>query len=355
MAVRFPINPTIVRTNEIVLSTRVRFARNLADFPFPGVASKPESEKVLKILAEVLGRRGLDVTYLLDMECDARDRLAEKWMISSEMAVSEIPGGLARDDRRGLYVMINEEDHLRIQCIQRGYDPSGAFAVLKEFDVDLGRELAYAYSKEFGFLTACPSNLGTGLRISALLQLNGLHLTLGLEQSLNAIDRLRFNIRGCYGEDSEKRGCVYQISNRETLGVTEEFTLRRFESVMEDLIRREHHARYKLLTEETYVLKDAVVRALSILLYATRYWGNEDPFDALSMFRFGVALGIVKKLKLADMDRLALLIRFGHLAEHQRTMVRRKGEDIDPRARVIQEFLREKGFYKGLPPDFVTL
>lgn len=354
MTDKFPINPTVSRTDEIVFSTRARFARNLADFPFPGVAAKSDAEQVLRILSAVLNLRGLDVTNLSKMDSLERQRLAEKWIISTELSDSQSPCGLARDDARGLYVMINEEDHLRIQCMRPGYDPAGVFATLKDFDVALGRELIYAYSKQFGFLTACPSNLGTGLRISVLIQLNGLKLTLGLEESLNAIDRLRFNIRGCYGEDSEKEGSVYQISNRETLGVTEEFTIGRFESVMKDLIRREHHARYRLLTEQRNLLKDAVVRALSILLYATHYPADAQVFEPLSMVRFGVALGVVKNLKLADMDRLALLTRFGHLVEH-RPVSRRKGEDIDPRAEVAQDFLREKGFYEGIPPDFVTV
>lgn len=354
MTLKFPINPTTTRTNEIVLSTRARFARNIQGYAFPGAISRPGAEKVLKTLSRVFVRNGFKVIRFLDSDVFGRQKLAEQWIISSDLAESELPCGLARDDVRSLYVMINEEDHLRIQCIRPGYDPEGAFATLKNFDIDLGRQLDYAYSKEFGFLTACPSNLGTGFRVSALVQLTGLQLTLGLEQSLNAIDRLRFNIRGSYGEDSEKRGSVYQISNRETLGMTEEFILGRFDSVMKDLIRREHHARYKLLNEQTNFLKDAVLRALSTVLYATHYPTSEDSFEPLSVLRFGVALGIVKNLNLADVDRLMLLIRVGHLIEFQEK-IRLEGNGMHPCAAVVHHFLEEKGFYKGTPPDFVTI
>lgn len=353
MISKFPLNPTKLRTNEIVLSTRARYARNLEAFSFPG-APINDTELLISVLTEAFELKGMKVVLLSEMSSLERQKLAEEWIISSDLADSETPCGLVRDDARGLYIMINEEDHLRIQCIRRGYDPTGAFATLKKFDIDFGESIDYAYSENFGFLTACPSNLGTGFRISALVQLTGLQLTLGLEQALNAIDRLRFNIRGSYGEDSEKRGSMYQISNRETLGMTEEFILERFQSFMTDLIRREHHARYRLLNEQSNLLKDAVLRALATVLYATHYSVGEDAFEPLSVLRFGVALGVVKNLKLEDMDRLLLLIRFAHLVEFQKE-AKIKSDGMHPCASVIQYFLREKGFYKGTPPDFVTL
>ena len=289
---------------DAVISSRVRLARNIADYPFPARLNQ-EGRKKIESLVENAVKSGeynfINFAGLSGIETDA---LAEKRVISTEFAKNKNERGLITDIRNGVYVMLNEEDHLRIQCIKPGFAVNEAFEQADKFD-NLA-DLNYAYSEDLGYLTQCPTNLGTGLRASVMMHLPALTLSRQIERIAADLPKLSLTMRGFYGEGSEIGGDLYQISNNITLGVSEEQTLEKIKSVTDKIIELERAARGELYKNSREAMTDKIKRAYGILKYAHLISSSEF-LRLYSSARLGVTYGIIKNLDYKVLD--SLLVR----------------------------------------------
>ena len=238
--------------------------------------------------------------------------LVERHLVSREHAVKEDSKALVFDDREIVAIMINEEDHLRMQVMQSGFNILEAWRMMDKIDSDLSKRLEYAYSPKWGYLTACPTNTGTGLRASAMLHLPALVMTKHINRVLNAVNKLGVAIRGLYGEGTEAQGNFFQLSNQVTLGRTEEDLIDNLERIINQIITREKNARKILLLHRREELNDKIYRAYGILKSAYIITSAET-VALLSVIRLGVDLEIIKDIDRKLVNELFILTQPAHL------------------------------------------
>jgi len=261
----------------------------------------------------------------------------ERQLISRELASSEGPRGVALGPQETVSLMVNEEDHLRLQVMRSGFALDEAWQQIDGVDDRLESRINYAFSDDFGYLTACPTNVGTGIRVSVMLHLPALKLTGEIEKVFRAAKDMRLAVRGLYGEGTEATGDFYQISNQTTLGKTEDEIISDFKhQVIPKIIDYEHHARKTLLSDRTTALDDKVYRALGLLRTA-RLISSEETLFLLSHLRMGVHLGRIKDIDLRTINELFLLTQPSHLAK----LIGRKLEG-DQRRAARAEFIRQR-------------
>jgi len=299
-----------------VVSSRIRLARNIRGVAFPGWAGESERVALCARLREVLeGVSGLEDGIFLDMaELSDVDKalLVERHLISNELAGRGRGSGalVSRDER--VTVMINEEDHLRIQAICPGLHVERIWRKVDEIDTTVERELGYAFSPTLGHLTACPTNVGTGMRASVMLHLAGLRLTGELEQAIRGLARLGLAVRGLRGEGTEAYGNMFQISNQETLGESESRIVSRLSRIVREVARIEANARERLSEDKPRRLVDCAARSLGVL-HQARLLSSGEALNLLSGVRLGVELGLVKSLPIARLNEIMLLTQPAHL------------------------------------------
>lgn len=316
-------------SSDVVLSSRVRMARNLAGFPFTTTAGRVDRTQILDLCRRRLlnlpvgeGRRLLWVD-LHGASSDERDLLVERQLISRNHAKGRLPNGKGGpDEPRGVAivlpdervsVMVNEEDHLRIQSIRSGLALHECMADVDAVDDELEKTVDFAFHKRFGYLTACPTNVGTGLRLSVMLHLPGLKLTGELEKASRAAHDMGLAVRGFYGEGSEAAGEFYQVSNQTTLGKSDAMLLKEInDEIVPRLVGYERHARHKLLTDRRESTHDAVARALGALRHA-RLLRSSEAMELLGLTRLGVSLGLISDVTMAQVHGLLLAVQPGHL------------------------------------------
>ncbi len=281
--------------NDIVMTSRVRLARNLEDFPFPGWAKKDSRIKLLEKvqpqvneLSEMKEAFSEEMTGLSAIE---KQVLVERHLISREHAAKGPGCATVMNRKQTVSIMINEEDHLRMQAIRPGLQLQSAFENLDKIDTELESELPYAFDTTYGYLTACPTNLGTGLRASAMLHLPGLVLSEQINQTIQAANKIGLAVRGLYGEGTEALANLFQVSNQTTLGKSETEIIDHLEKVILQIIENEENARYKLLEEKPTMLQDQVCRAHAILRNA-HIIPSKEALNLLSMTRLGIDLGV---------------------------------------------------------------
>lgn len=330
--------------SDVVLSSRVRLARNLAGFAFAPRSEEEQRQKVLDlaraaIASTVAGKvvEG-DLAWINIHETPAAERalLVERHLISKQLqrgraaAIGEDPRGAAISaGREQVSIMVNEEDHLRIQAVRSGLDLSGAWALADAIDDALESVLDYAYSARLGFLTSCPTNVGTGMRMSVMLHLPALKMTGDIEKVKKAASDMGLAVRGFHGEGSEAVGDLYQVSNQTTLGKTEAMILSELhENIIPQVAEYERIARRTLLGKRTPIVHDQVFRALGALRHA-RLMKVEEAMQHLSMVRLGVVAGILE-FEMRDVNRLLLLVQPAHL---QRCLGREMEQDARAEAR----------------------
>jgi protein arginine kinase len=303
-----------VHAEAIAMSCRVRLARNLAGERFPDWATEHDRERVLAAVREALRAEApeLQVAPVAGFEEQERDVMFEAHLISKDLLERAAGGGVAISADGAVSVMINEEDHLRIQGFAAGLDMRKAWQTADALDTRLERHLSYAWTPRSGYLTACPSNVGTGLRASAMLHLLGLRLLGEIDPVVCGLERMRLMVRGIGGEGSEAAGQIYQISNMDTLGVDEETIIRRVARICAEVVRQEHNARVRLMQESPLVLADCLARSLSVLQNA-RLLATAEALEFLSAMRLGAAMGLCTRLNVQDVDKLILLMQPGHL------------------------------------------
>ena len=307
--------------SNIVLSTRVRLARNLAAFPF---AVRSREEDRLRVLEQVdlvwqhspLVRGGM--RFLVDdLEPGDRLLLHERHLISKELAsATAYSGGRSHAAvylAGPLGLMVNEEDHLRLQVFHSGFALGAAYADLERLDRELGAALPVAFHQEFGYLTACPTNAGTGLRASVLIHLPGLVLTKEIAKVLQGLSQVGLTFRGLYGEGSEVVGNFFQLSNQTTLGKTEEELLDHLGKIVRQVVTYEEQARQVLLRDAPTIIEDKVWRAYALLRYA-RSVSFEEAMNLLSGVRLGAGLNLIPKLSVYTLNKLLIYTQPAHLA-----------------------------------------
>lgn len=302
--------------SEIVLSSRVRLARNLATHPFVHRAKVKDLKEIIsrcRSAAEATscmeGGFYVDVKRLLPVDVQF---LVERHLISLEMAGDGKSRGLMVGQGEVLSLMINEEDHLRLQAFASGLQLERAYELASELDDALERTLDYAFSEKWGFLTACPTNTGTGLRGSILIHLPGLVLTKDIDKVLRGVNQVGLAVRGFYGEGSEVEGNFFQVSNQTTLGRSEEDIIGGLNKVAKQIIEYERNAREMLVASARLEVEDKIWRAFGILTNA-RTLTSDEIINLCSAVRLGVSLGIIRSVSTKDLNELLVLTQPAHL------------------------------------------
>ena len=330
--------------SDIVFSSRVRLARNLADNIFPNRATPNEKAQVLeRILAAVKDLEHFKDGLTLKMdELEELDKqfLAERYLISRELAGGGAGSAVVISPDQSMSLMVNEEDHIRFQVLLSGFRLRECFAIASQIDEQLETRLEYAYSPRLGYLSACPTNVGTGIRISAMLHLPALILLRQIEQVLQAIIKLGLAVRGLYGEGTEWFGNLFQISNQVTLGRSEEELIASIEKVIRQVMHSEKAARTSLLKTKSAVLYDKVGRAAGILGNAHIITSRET-IDHLSTLRMGIDMSLVGDLDRQAVNELFILTQPAHLQKIYGKTLDASVRDVE-RGTLLRQRLLEK-------------
>lgn len=328
--------------SDIVISSRIRLARNLADFPFIRRCSDEDRVSIERtVRAKMEGIDGwTDVRYV-DIEQLAeidRQFLVERQLISREIADADGARAVAIDPNEQFSVMINEEDHLRIQVMHSGLDLHSAWNRINELDDQLESLILYAFHPRFGYLTACPTNVGTGLRVSVMLHLPALVITRQIEKVFRSMQRINVTVRGLYGEGSQYTGDFYQVSNQITLGHREEDLVALVgDNVVPRIIEYERKARDFLVKQGQQDLHDDVSRALGILSTAKKI-SSEETMHYLSKVRMGVNLGLIDDLAVGTINKLFIHTQPAHLQKLQGRLLGSSDRNVE-RATYLQRHL----------------
>ena len=330
---------------DIVISTRIRLARNVAGFPFAGRARDGERLRILSAVRDAVHQsqstRDMQLMRVDELAADDRRLLHERHLVSKELAGLDpqhpVRSGAAVFLGDGLGVMVNEEDHLRMQAMRSGFSLPAAFSAVERAETELGGQVPYAYHEEFGFLTSCPTNTGTGMRASVLIHLPGLVLTKEISKVLAGLQHVGLTYRGLYGEGSEVVGNFFQISNQTTLGRSEEELLEDLSRVIRLLIQREEEARRVLLRDAGYIIEDKLWRAYGTLRYA-RSLSFDEAMNFLSGVRLAVGLKLITGLSVYTLNKLLIFSQSAHLA-HAEGRALSESESNLVRARYVREAL----------------
>lgn len=325
----------------IVITTRIRLARNLAGQPFPGWAKEGQRRDILDrcmaamgLVDELHGAVSLPMDGLSALE---KQILAESHLISRELMGAKSFAGLVAQPSDGCSIMINEEDHLRIQMMQAGMALEPLWERVNALDDAIEGRLDYAFSPRLGYLTSCPTNLGTAIRASAMMHLPGLVLKGHIEQVIRMVNQLGIAVRGHFGEGSEASGSIFQISNQQTLGEDEMSIIRRLHNVLDAVIEQERNARLWLVEEKGETLYDKIGRARGMLQNAY-VLSSGEAMEHLSMIRLGVDLGMFAEQWRVATDRLMIECQPGH-------MQRRAEAELEPARRdVLRAALLRESF-----------
>lgn len=326
--------------SDIIMSSRIRLARNLAQFPFlsrADDATRAEIERTLR--RQLTGLSGLGSTNYWDVNVlEGLDRqfLVERQLISRELSESHGSRGVVVSTRENLSLMVNEEDHLRIQVFRSGYNLEECWEEANRVDDQIEEHVDYAFSEQLGYLTACPTNVGTGIRVSVLLHLPALVLTKEIQKVFQALQKISLAVRGLYGEGSQAMGDFYQISNQVTLGKSEDQLLRTIKDVVPSIIAYERRVRQALIKENRQKLHDQVSRAHGILQNAHTI-SSEETMHLLSSVRLGVTLGLIDDLPIQTVNDLFLQTQPAHLQK-----LRKATLDSAERNAARASYLRER-------------
>jgi protein arginine kinase len=336
---------------QIVISSRVRLARNLKQFSFPGWAKKGERLTILEEIKpkvdELPEMQDAFSEYLQDLSALEKQVLVERHLISREHAAKGVGSAVVMNRKQSLSIMINEEDHLRMQAIRPGLQLKNAFKLIDKVDSALEARMDFAFHPELGYLTACPTNVGTGMRASAMVHLPALVLSEQINQVIQAVNKIGLAVRGLYGEGTEAMGNLFQVSNQTTLGEKEDEIIARLNKVIEQIIEHEQNARQLLLTKKPGMLRDHIGRGYGILTYA-HSMTSKEALNLLSFIKLGVDLAFFPEECRAPADELFMETQPAHLQKGSQQKL--AAEDRDAlRARIIRDKL--KSFPK---PDINT-
>lgn len=331
--------------SDIVLSTRIRLARNIFPYPFPYFASEFTLSKVEEEIIHAIERIGgcfenvvrLPLQELTELE---KQLLMEEHFISREYLHTDVQY-IYYCPKEAFSVLINEEDHFRIQVIVSGLELLQAYKIVEEKDRLLAAQLNYSYHARYGFLTTCPTNVGTGLRASAMVHLPGLAMNMQLNEALTNANKLGIVCRGAYGEGSKSTGYMFQVSNQRTMGLRELEIIGLVGYVTKSLVVLEKQAREYLWEKKREELLDKIWRAFGTLRYCYQISINEA-LELLSLVRLGVAMNIISNIPLKDINRLTFEIQNAHLKLEKNVIHDNKNDIYSFRAKIIRETLNKE-------------
>lgn len=287
---------------DVVLSSRVRLARNVKGVPFPRRANEEQQETVLSLCKEAVLESSsvlkntvkfIDLSKMEDYEKQA---IAERHLISPQMMENDIKRGLLLSDDNKVSILLNEEDHIRIQVMEAGFDLDSCFEQANRIDDLMEETVDYAFDEQIGYLTCCPTNAGTGMRASVMVHLPALTMSRTINQVIDSLSQLGITVRGIFGEGSKATGHIYQISNQLTLGAAEEDILDKFKQIVTEVIDKEREMRRRLYAADQYRLEDRLMRSLGVLRHAV-ILSSGEAMRCLSDVRLGVDLGVISDVK----------------------------------------------------------
>ena len=325
---------------DVVVSTRVRLARDVEGYSFPGRLSMEEKRQVRDQIEAALAPAGLLKLHMDAIPQMDRRALQEKHLISEELAKGETGKSVCISKDESISVMINEEDHIRVQALTAGFDPEAVYKKAADVSILLEQELPVAYSQKYGFLTACPTNTGTGLRASVMAHLPALTMTGKINVVREGLTKSGFAVRGYQGEHSKAVGNIYQISNQVTMGISEEEILGGFSRTVKHILQLERDLRKKLYRETPDKMEDVIYRSFGELKYARRM-SEKEAMQHISDIRLGIALRFFKEVDEELAARLTMEIGTAALSKAKGKELELKEEEIF-RAEKIRERLNEK-------------
>ena len=329
------------KESDVVISTRVRLSRNIKGIPFINRASKEELKEVYDKVKEITPSLGYNLKFLSldDMDSITKQSLVEKHLISPDFAKTKMPyTAVVINDDENICIMVNEEDHIKLQVFTSGLDIDNLLNLAIEIDEKMESLIPYSYHEKYGFLTACPTNVGTGLKISTLVHIPALQMTGNLNKMLNIINNLGMNVRGLYGEGTKAEGDVYQVSNNQTLGITEKEIAKNLNLLAQKIIDQERLAR-KYLSKNSLKLEDEVYRSYGILANARRI-GEDEALELLSKVKLGTDLGIIKELNDKKVRELMLYTKPANMQKRLGTKLSVIDQEAS-RCEVIKQILQE--------------
>lgn len=332
------------KNDNIILTSRIRLARNIYKMPFPHLMNQEQGEKVINDVSSAILEsnssiandfKSIKMKELTELE---RLSMVEKHIISIDFARAYEKAGLVLDKNQNVSIMINEEDHVRLQVLYPGFKIREAYEYASKLDDLLEERISYAFDGDLGYLTSCPTNVGTGIRASVMLHLPALSFTKNINNILNSVTQLGMTIRGMYGEGSNAMGNIYQISNQVTLGLSEEEIINNLIAITQKIVDQEVRARQIFIEKQEVELEDDIYRALGILKYA-RYISTSESLNLLSRVRLGVEMEIIKDMDINTIDKLIDNVQ-------PATLQLLEGRELDTaerdiiRARVVRETLK---------------
>ena len=330
--------------SDIVISTRIRLARNLASYPFRSRATEADRQRIQQTLKDAIFHYA-DPTQVIyvDLELlDLLDRqlLVERQLISRELAEGQGPRSAVIDRGERFSLMINEEDHLRIMAMASGLNLEKVWQTVNQWDDQIEKRVVYAFDDKLGYLTACPTNVGTGIRVSVMLHLPALVLTRQIEKIFRSLQKLDLAVRGLYGEGSQAMGDFYQISNQVTLGQSEQEIMKKVGDIIPAIIDYERKARELLMRENLRNVHDRISRAFGILRTAQTI-SSEETMHLLSSVRMGIHLGLIKEIGILELNELFLQTQPAHLQKLAGAELDQTDRDME-RARFLRRHLNKE-------------
>ncbi|MBO5370485.1 MAG: protein arginine kinase [Clostridia bacterium] len=306
--------------SDVILSTRVRLARNLKGIPFPGKMSADDANKVISLVEATLEEMNYTFTRidLAKLDTAEKQKLVEERFISPAIAKSTLPCVAYISEDELVSIMVNEEDHIRIQCIYPGYEPDKALDLIGKVDDYLSEKLDYAMHEKYGYLTSCLTNVGTGMRISYMLHLPATVMTGAADSIFATLGKLGITVSGMYGEGTKSVGNIFQISNQTTLGRTEKEIASAVNEAILSVISKEHELQTKLAEKNGIVLEDRILRSYSILKSA-RIMQSKEMLERLSDVRLGISLGYIDDTNYTVLNNIMITASPAHISAEQKT------------------------------------
>lgn len=333
--------------NNMVLSSRIRLARNFKDIPFPHKLTEERARQVISSVEDAIYtsssmKSSYKSIYLWQQEDNTCRGFVEKHLISPKLVGNKEKAAFILDSDETVSIMVNEEDHIRLQTIAAGLNLEEAYNLADKLDNLLEEKLEYAFDEKLGYLTACPTNIGTGLRASVMIHLPALAINNEMDGVYNAVTKVGMTIRGLYGEGSKSEGNLFQISNQVTLGLSEEDIINNLKAVVRQIINQENISREQLVNKYRYELEDKIYRSVGILKSAV-ILDSKECLNLLSNARMGVEMGIIKDIDLALINTFLVETQPATLQQLANSKLTEKERDFN-RAKLIRERLSGKEF-----------
>ncbi len=301
--------------NHIVLSTRIRLARNLRGIPFPGKMTADQAKKVIELVETALDQMNYIFTKydMATLSQNEKQKLVEARYISPNLAASKLPSCAYISEDETVSIMVNEEDHLRLQCICAGFEAKKAYELINKVDTYLSERLDYSVHEKYGHLTSCLTNVGTGIRISYMMHLPAIVMCKAGDAVFSAIGKLGATVRGMYGEGTKSAGYIFQVSNQITLGKDEQEIISAISETASSVISKEEELRGRIYEQQGLVLEDKIMRSLG-LLKSARMMQSKEMMSLLSDVRLGISLGIIDDIEVKIINNLMITASRAHLA-----------------------------------------